>query len=97
MTIDNPINRIHESEIHGNRNMRTLRQSDRQAREMRLLHQGHLLSMHKEPEAEEDRPQDNLQGLLVEYEQEKAVQKRELTDLSILLFYENLLFLLPKE
>jgi hypothetical protein len=34
---------------------------------MRLLQQGHLLSMHKEPEKKEDRPQDNLQELLVEH------------------------------
>jgi hypothetical protein len=34
--------------------------------------------VHKEPEAEEDRPQDHLQRMLVGHEQEKAVQERKL-------------------
>jgi hypothetical protein len=47
---------------------------------MRLLQQNRLLSLHKEPEEEENRPPRDMQELLVEHEQEAAVQERELTE-----------------
>ena len=73
------------SDIHGYRDMRALRQPNRETGEMRLLQPGHLLPLHKEPEEEEDRPSDNLQELLVEYGQEKALQERQLIFFILLL------------
>jgi hypothetical protein len=50
-----------------------MREPDGKNRQMQLLRQEHLQFLHKEPEEEEDRPQDDLQGLLEQHRKEKHV------------------------